>query len=128
MRNPERLKTWERCGLWGFGVVAVLFGALTVQRSAFLSQRMGDAGVFFRAGWAAREGGERLYTLTCDNGWPYLYTPLVGSLLVPPRDAPPGGDARYCLPFAVSVLLWYLLNLGCLFAGLHLLASAVERA
>ena len=128
MQNPERLKRWERCGLWGFGVVVVLFGALTVQRSAFLTQRMGDAGVFFRAGWAAREGGEQLYTITCDNGWHYLYPPLFGYLLVPLADAPPGADARYCLPFAVSVLLWYLLNLFCLFAGLHLLASAVERA
>jgi alpha-1,2-mannosyltransferase len=128
MQYPERLKRWERYALWGFGVVLVLLGALTAYRTTCLSKRMGDAGVFFRAGWAAREGGTQLYTVTCDNGWHYLYPPLFACLLVPLADAPLGAEAGYCLPFTASVVLWFLLNAGCLLAGLHLLASAVERA
>src|SRR5829696_6281382 len=59
MRGTDRLKGWERCGLGALGLAIVLFGVLTVYRSAGLSRRMGDAGIFFRAGWAARAGGEK---------------------------------------------------------------------
>ena len=128
MDDADRLKSWERVGLWSFGILIVLFGALTVHRSAFLTKRKGDAGVFFRAGWAAREGGEKLYTVTCDNGWPYHYPPLFAYLLVPLADPPPGEAPGHSLPFALSVAVWFLVNLACLAAGLHLLASAIEGA
>ena len=58
--------------------------------------------------------------------WHYHYPPLLAVLAAPLADAPPGADRSGLLPFAVSVALWYVLSVGCLAAGVHALASALE--
>ena len=48
---------WERVGLALLVVLLLAFLSLVEVRSAFLSHnRMTDAGVYFRAGWAVRTG------------------------------------------------------------------------
>jgi hypothetical protein len=117
---------WERLSLWLLLVVAVGFGVFVEIRSAGLKRRMGDAGVYFRAAWAARQGGEELYTITCNSGWHYCYPPALAILIAPLADPPPGTDTSGYLPFVVSVAIWYVFSLLCLVAGLHVLASALE--
>src|SRR5262249_40530966 len=75
--------------------------------------------------WAARVG-ENLYTVTDENGWHFCYPPVVALLLTPLADAPPGADRTLMLPWAVSVLLWYLLSLACLFLAVHWMARTLE--
>src|SRR5262245_36716069 len=103
-----RLRLSERWGLGLLATILVVFGLLVEYRSVFLSRRMGDLGVFLRAGWAARKGGEQLFTITCNNGWHYNYPPLLAVLLIPLADPPPGETAGAGLPYAVSVGLWYV--------------------
>src|SRR5947208_3629762 len=121
------LNRWERLGLWLLLVVAIGFGVFVEVRSAFLKRRMGDLGVYLRAAWAARQGGEELYTITCNSGWHYCYPPTLAILIAPLADPPPGAEANGYLPFAVSVAIWYVFSLLCLAAGLHVLASALEE-
>jgi hypothetical protein len=119
-----RLSRWERRGLVAFLVLLLGFGVLVEVRSAFLSRRMGDLGVYLRAAWAVRTGND-IYTVT-DNQWHYSYPPLLAILLVPLADAPPGADAGGLMPFAVSAGLCYALSLVFLFLGAHWLAAALE--
>jgi hypothetical protein len=129
LTNPTatcRLNSWERTGLGALVAVIIAFGAVTELRSAFLHRRMGDAGVFFRAGWAVRAGAD-LYEVSDDNHWHYNYPPLFAILMVPLADAPPGESSAGLLPFAVSIGIWYALNVGCLLLAVHLLASALEE-
>ncbi len=128
MAVPDRLKLWERGGLWFFAGIILLFGVLVTHRSAFLSRRMGDAGIMFRAGWAARMGGEQLHTVTCDNGLHFHYPPVAALLFVPFADPPPGEPPILAPSYAASVALWYAICVGCILLGLHLLASALEAA
>jgi hypothetical protein len=145
------------------GLIALAFGVVVVQRSVYLKRPQGDAGVFFRAGWAIRAGGSELYAITDDNGWHYHYPPLFALLMVPLADPPrrqlcldtgtalglagcPAGQGPLLaaaalgtqrpvlaagnprvLPFAVSIVVVYLLNLLCLAGALHLLARALEE-
>jgi hypothetical protein len=85
LRPPSR---WERVALALFLVGWLAFGLFVEKRSAFMRRRMGDVGVYFRAGWAIREGGRPLYTITDDNGWHYHYPPLFAVLMVPLADPP----------------------------------------
>lgn len=101
-------------------------GGLVEYRSAFLSRRMGDLDVFLRAAWAVRNG-EDLYAITSDNDWHYIYPPLYAILMTPLADPPRGADATGYLPYAGSVAICYLLNLFCLFMGVHMLGSALEE-
>jgi hypothetical protein len=87
-------------GLILFGWVA--FGCLVEYRSAFLRRRMGDVGVYFRAGWAVRTGGRSLYSLTDDNGWHYHYPPLFAILCSPLAD-PPTRDLTRTVSATVGV-------------------------
>src|SRR5450631_2458136 len=48
----------ERVLIGLFFIVIIAFGALTLVRSAYLAHRHTDAGVYFRAAWAARVGGD----------------------------------------------------------------------
>src|SRR5262245_10371232 len=82
------LSTWEKAALWSFGALMVAFGWLVEVKSAFLSRRMGDAGVFLRAAWSVKAGGGQLYQLSCDNDWHYVYPPLLAILLTPLADPP----------------------------------------
>jgi hypothetical protein len=122
----ERLTRWERAGLWFLLVVAVGFGIFVDIRSALLRRRMGDLGIFLRAAWAARQGGEELYTITCNSGFHYCYPPTLAILLAPLADPPPGADSNGYLPYPLLVAIWYVFSLLCLAAGLHVLASALE--
>lgn len=125
---PSRLSRFERAGLFALLVLVVLFGAMTLLRSAFLDHRHTDADVYFRAAWAVRSG-ENLYKVADTNGWHYHYPPLLAILLVPfadpPESAPSGADLRL-LPYPVSVALWYVISVIILWWALHLLASAIE--
>lgn len=122
----ETLKPWERATIAGLALAAVVFGVLVTVRTALLSRRMGDLGVYTRAGWAARQGGSELYSLRCDNGWSYNYPPLLAILFIPFADAPYGKEGSGPISFELVTILWYLLNLFFLFWGIHLLASAHE--
>ncbi|GEM_PF-428546 len=103
-----------------------LFFAEVVQiRSAFLSRVMGDADVFFRAGWAARVG-KNIYQVTDPNGWHYNYPPLFAITMIPLGDPPPGEDRQGFLPYAISISILYKVSLFCLFVGVFFLAKAYE--
>src|SRR5579864_7177982 len=99
--NPSaRLSRWERYGLALFLVVIIAFGVLVELRSAFLSRRMGDLGVFLRTAWAVR-AGEDLYKVSDDNRFHYHYPPLFAILMTPLADPPAGADRAGMLPYSV---------------------------
>jgi hypothetical protein len=123
--RPQWLTAWEKRGLIAFVVLLIVLGAVTVKRSAFMSRRMGDFGVYVRAGWAVR-AGEDIYVVPDDTRFHYNYPPLLAILMVPLADPPPGADRTGMVPFAVSVAIGYALSLVCLFLAVHWLASALE--
>jgi alpha-1,2-mannosyltransferase len=116
---------WRRGGFLLFLIVALLFGGLVELRSAYLHRRMGDLGVFLRTAWAVR-AGQDIYTATDDNGFHYHYPPLFAILLVPLADPPPGVERAWIVPYAVSVVIWYLFSLFCLAVAVHWLAGTLE--
>lgn len=126
MTATERLRPWERIFIGVLIVVLLAFGVLTEIRSAFLSRRMGDLGVFLRAGWAVRMGGDELYHVTCDNGWHYNYPPMFAILMTPFADPPRGAEPIVAVPYAWTVAIFYVFSVGCLFWAIHLLASALD--
>lgn len=121
------LAGWEKAALWGFLALVLAFGGVIEMRSAFLKRRMTDADVFFRAGWAVREGLD-LYTITDTNGWHYNYPPLFAIAMVPLASPPPGESAAGMLPYRVLVGLWFLLSVGCIWVSVQWLANVLERA
>ncbi len=121
----ERLPLWAR---WGLSLLVVLFAlhALHVwHRSLFLQRRMTDLGVYARAAWAARTGAN-LYEVTDTNGCHYVYPPLFALAMAPLAEAPPGATPIAAIPFAWSVLVWYLFSVLCAIWASHWLAGAVE--
>jgi hypothetical protein len=125
---PEsRLSKWEWALLAVFFAGFVGFGVAVEVRSAFLSRRMGDLGVYLRAGWAVRSAAD-LYTVTDDNDWHYNYPPLFAILMVPLANPPHGVDMPGTLPYPVTVAIFYALNVFLLFAGVHALATALEAS
>ncbi len=122
--RPTRL---ERIGLAALFILTILFGGLVEIRSNFLVRRLTDLDVFLRAGWAIRTGRD-IYTVTEGHGWHFQYPPVFAIAIAPLADPPPGYNRAYTLPFGVSVVVWYALSVACLAVGVHLLASAVERA
>ena len=88
----------------------------------------GDVQVFFRAGWAVWTGYP-LYQVADHHGWTYHYPPtfaLFMGLFANPLPSYP--QPGWALPFPAAVAAWYLINVACLFAALHIWAKAVERA
>jgi hypothetical protein len=120
-----RLRRWERGFLAAFFAGWVVFGVLVEIKSACLSRRYGDLGVFLRAAWAVHAGISP-YDVTDSNGWHYHYPPLFAILLEPLRDPPPEVAASGPVPYAVSVAICYLLSLLCLAVSVHVLANALE--
>lgn len=114
-----------RAALGVFAAIIPLFGALVVWRSAYMSERHTDFEVYARAGWAIRNGVE-IYDVTDSHGLHYCYPPTFAILMSPLADPPPGADRTWCLPFGVSVGLWFAISVLCLLLAVHLLASAVE--
>jgi hypothetical protein len=108
-------------------VFFLVWGVLVEVRAAFLRRRMTDACCFFRAAWMVRTGGP-LYDFTEENGWHYLYPPLLAILLVPLADAPPGVARDGLLPYPVSVAIWYIVSIFFLILAVHVLAAALEQA
>ncbi len=121
----DHLTRWQLFGLGSLAAAFLLFSFLVVFRGAFLQRHMTDLQVYLRAAWAARSGAD-LYTITEENHWHYHYPPLLALAAMPLADAPPGTDRSGLLPFQVSVAVWYWLSVACLFAGVSVLASAVE--
>ncbi len=116
----------EKAGLVLLLVLAVAFGGLVVKRAAFMKRRMTDVDCYLRAAWAVRTGND-LYEVQDPNDWHYNYPPLFAILMTPLADPPPGEDRVGMLPFSVSVAIWYVLSLVFLAAGVHWLASAIEK-
>jgi hypothetical protein len=126
LSQPDpRLSRTHRWLIAALFLAFVAFGGMVELRSAFLSRRMGDLGVYLRAAWAVRAGAD-LYGITDDNGWHYNYPPLFAILMAPLADPPRGVPFDGGTPFAVSVVVFYALSLVLLFAGIHYLASALE--
>lgn len=130
--------TWEK---WAFVVLAIffiVFGAIVLDRSAFSKRRMTDAGVFFRAGWAVREGKDP-YSIADENDWRYLYPPAIAAAFVPLADPPidqplpsrpiDATDFRKpgYLPYWVSVVVWYAFSVLCFLVSIELLARTLTR-
>jgi hypothetical protein len=105
----------------------LLFGLVVYHKQIRL--RQGDQGVFYRAGWAIREGGADLYSVTDDHGWHYHYPPLFAIFMVPLADPPPGaaGHTNGGLPAWARMALLYLFNLGCLVAAVRLFVGCLAR-
>ncbi|MSR30242.1 MAG: DUF2029 domain-containing protein [Gemmataceae bacterium] len=121
----RNLKTWEKWGL-GFLLVFFLFFAdVVLIRSAFLSRVMGDADVFFRAGWAVR-AGKNIYEVTDPNGWHYNYPPLFAISMAPLGDPPTGESRVGFLPYPVSVGILYKISFLSLILALFALSRALE--
>lgn len=117
---------WERGGLVLLVLILVGFGVLVEYRSALLSRRMGDLGCYLRGAWAARTGAD-MYDVVDDNQWHYNYPPLYAILLIPLADPPAGEEGAGYVPYAVSVGLFYVLNVALLLWAAHVLATALER-
>lgn len=125
----ERLRPLQHILIALFFIAVVVFGGLTLMRSAFLVQRHTDAGVYFRAAWAVR-AHDNIYLATDNNGWHYHYPPLLATLLVPLADPPPGAvvaKGAAVVPYPVSVAIWYAIGVAAVAFAAHSLASAVEQ-
>jgi alpha-1,2-mannosyltransferase len=110
--DTRQLNRLERA-LLGLLVVAVVgFGVVVELRSALQKHRRTDFGVYARAGWAARQGLDP-YAIEDDRGWHFCYPAPFAVLLAPLADPPAGESRSLCLPFAVSVAVWYLLGVAC---------------
>ena len=126
-QTSQRLLGWDRLGLAALVVTIIIFGAIVERRSAFLTRRMTDADVYFRAAWAVRTGHD-MYSVVDANGWHYSYPPLFAILLMPLAAPPPGTSADGFVPYPVSVALWYIVSVGLFLLAVHWLARALERA
>lgn len=101
-------------------------GAVVELRGALQNQRKTDLGVYLRAAWAIRTGNDP-YAISDDRGWHYVYPPLFAIMMVPLADPPAGANRDGCLPYAISVGLWYILTMMLGWAGVHMLAKALEE-
>ncbi len=109
-------------------LVSLLFAGVVYHKAVRLGQ--GDQDVFFRAGWAIRQGGAELYHITDHHGWHYHYPPLYAILMVPLADPPvwiPASQADFILPRTARIFLLYAFNLACLFAAASLLAGCMGQ-
>jgi Glycosyltransferase family 87 len=107
-------------------ILVLAFLPIVVRKAVWLGQ--GDVQVFFRAGWAIWTGYP-LYHVFDHHGWTYHYPPtfalFMGLFANPMPDYP---QPWWALPFSAAVAVWYLINVACVFAALHIWANALERA
>jgi alpha-1,2-mannosyltransferase len=120
----SRLTFLERIGLGLLVLLVVSFGVVVEIRSAFQKMRRTDFGVYTRAAWAVRTGGD-LYSIADDRGWHYCYPPPFAIAMTPLADPPTGASRVGCLPFSVSVGIWYLLSVGCMWYALTTFATII---
>jgi Glycosyltransferase family 87 len=79
-------------------------------------------------GWAIWTGYP-LYQVPDHHGWTYHYPPTFALFMGPFANPLPGyPQPWWALPYPAAVAVWYLINVACLLAALHLWALAVERA
>lgn len=116
------LYRWEKACVLLLLLIAVGFGALTLVRSAYQTSRKTDFGVYARAAWAVRDGGD-LYRTADDNGWHYVYPPPFVLLFLPLADPPAAADRAGYLPYPVGVALWYALGVLLIGYSVHTFAS-----
>ncbi len=108
-------------------LLTLAFGVIVEIRSVHLSSRKTDIGCYLRAAWAVRTDTQ-MYEVVDDNGWHYAYPPLLGILFIPFADAPAGQpQLEYAVPYRVSVAIWYLVSMACVFLSIHMLAKALEE-
>lgn len=120
----SRLHRWERAGLVLFAILVAAFAVLTEIRSCYQSTRKTDFGVYLRAAYAARSGGD-IYQSTDNNGYHYTYPPPFAVVMMPLADAPDGVSRDALLPYPVSVALWTLFNFLLIARIAHVLASLI---
>ena len=123
--SSEPLSKLHVIGLSLLLVTAIVFGAITEFRGAFLKARRTDIGSYLRAAWTVRAGGN-MYEVTDDPGWHYNYPPLFAILMTPLADPPHGADRTGYLPYEVSVGIWYMITMAFGVAGIAILAGNVE--
>jgi hypothetical protein len=122
----QTLKKKHKTGLYLLLLLFIIFGIIVEMRGALQTKRKTDAGVYFRAAWAIRTENDP-YSITDDRGWHYLYPPLFAITMWPLADPPTGMDRTGYLPYEISIALWYIITLLFGFAGVHLLANALEK-
>ncbi len=105
-------------------IAFLLWGCVVELRSALQEPRKGDLTVYLRAAWAVR-ASVPLGDITDHHGWHYNYPPLFAILLTPLADPPAGQPVGPAVPYPVSVAIWYLISLGCLWGGVSTLAAAL---
>lgn len=123
----KRYDRWTRLSAVLLAILFVVFGAITLVRSAFQQVRKTDLTVYLRAAWAARTG-EDLYSITDEHGWHYHYPPTLAAAMVPFAQPPAGVDAQPLVPYATVVVLWYFVGAGCVLAAVGMLTPAVGTA
>jgi len=127
IRARDRLSRLEKCFVGAFLLALIGFGALVEVRSAYLSTRKTDAGVYFRAGWAVRTGAD-LYRISDDNGWHYAYPPVFAVVMAPLADAPADQPRPLMLTYPMSIAIWYALGIIVIFLASHWTALALEES
>ena len=126
MQEPP-VRRFDRLCVVALVLVTLGYGTYVEIRSAFLQRRHTDLGVYLRAAWAVREGGDP-YAVTDENGWHYSYPVLTAIVLVPLADPPPEVARRaYDVPFPVSVALFYLGSVVAFLWAMHALARALDE-
>jgi hypothetical protein len=124
--GDARLYRWERAGLALLAVALVAFGGIVLMRSALQTARKTDFGVYCRAAHAVRADKPIYDKQTCDNnGWHYCYPPPFAVAMLPFADPFDWQDHAGYLPYAVSVVAWYLLSVGLIGWSVHRFAAAV---
>jgi hypothetical protein len=114
---------WALIALLIFGLG---YGCLVEIRGALIHTRHTDAGVYFAAAWRIRIGSDP-YLAQDQNGWHYIIPPLLAVLMSPLADAP-GNSYRYlCLPYALSIGIWFNISMLCMVEGVNRLAMALVR-
>jgi hypothetical protein len=121
------LSRLEKTLLFLLLMMVIAFGGLTLMRSAFMSHRHTDAGVYFRAAWAIQHNQD-IYQITDDNGWHYHYPPTLATLLIPLSDPPHDeqSGSGWKAPYPLAIAIWYAASFLAFCLGLHLLAGTLE--
>lgn len=129
VEHPVRntLNRLEKALLLLLLMLVIAFGSITLMRSAFMSHRHTDAGVYFRAAWAIQHNQD-IYRITDDNGWHYHYPPTLATLLIPLSDPPHDkqSETGWRTPYPLAIAIWYAASFLAFCLGLHLLAGTLE--
>ncbi|MDI1266490.1 MAG: glycosyltransferase family 87 protein [bacterium] len=121
------LNRLEKALLFLLLMTVIAFGGITLMRSALMSHRHTDAGVYFRAAWAIQHNQD-IYRIIDDNGWHYHYPPTLATLLIPLSDPPHDkqSESGWKTPYPLAIAIWYVASFLAFCLGLHLLAGTLE--